>query len=332
MTKEGNEIRWGILGTGNIAGKFAEGLKAATGARLVAVGSRAQPSADAFADRFDAPNRHASYEALVADPEVDIIYISTPHPMHAENAILCLDHGKAVLCEKPFTLNAAEARTVVERAREKGVFLMEAMWTRCLPVLARTRELIRAGAIGEPRLLVADFAFRAGWNPESRLLNLALGGGGLLDVGVYCASLAHWVFEDAPEDVAGLAHLGETGVDEQAAWSLRFPGGRLASCVSGVRTSTKHEATLYGTEGSIRLPSHWWKGTRLILTAGKSTEEMDLPYPGNGYTCEADEAARCLRKGLLESPVIPWAETVATMETLDRIRALWGLAYPQERS
>ena len=175
-------IRWGILGPGSIANQFAKGLQAAPDGQLVAVGSRDLQRAEAFAEQYDAPNRHGSYEELVADPEVDAIYVATPHPFHKENSILCLEAGKAVLCEKPFTVNAAEAAEIVAVARAKKVFLMEAMWSRYLPIIVQVRKWLDEGAIGEPLQVNADFGFRAGVNPEGRLFSPALAGGALLDV------------------------------------------------------------------------------------------------------------------------------------------------------
>ena len=187
-------IHWGILGPGSISHQFATGLQSVPAAKLLAVGSRFQEKADAFADKFGAPKRHGSYEALAADPDVHVIYIATPHPQHKDAALLCLEHGKAVLCEKPFTVNAKEAEEVIASARAKDLFVMEAMWSRFFPAMAHVRKLIADGAIGEARMLQADFGFRAGVNPESRLFNLAYAGGGLLDVGVYPISLASMLF------------------------------------------------------------------------------------------------------------------------------------------
>ena len=174
-----SKIRWGILGTGRIAGVFAEGLRSAADAELVAVGSRTAAAAEQFAGRVGAARAHASYADLASDPDVDAIYVATPHPFHKENSLLCIEAGKAVLCEKPFALNAGEAEQMVTAARARGVFLMEAMWTRFLPHIARLRELLAAGAIGEPRMLKADFCFRTDFNPRGRLFDPALGGGGL---------------------------------------------------------------------------------------------------------------------------------------------------------
>jgi predicted dehydrogenase len=323
-------IRWGILGTGRIAGLFATGLTVVPDAELAAVGSRAIETAERFGDEFGVPRRHASYEALAEDDAVDVIYVATPHPMHHPAVRLCLEAGKPVLCEKPFTINAAQAADLIALARDRRLFLMEAMWTRFLPLIGRFRELIAAGAIGEPRLLTADFGFRHPGGPEHRLFNPDLGGGALLDVGVYLVSLASMVF-GAHDRAIGLAHLGPTGVDEQASLVFGYPGGQLAQLTAATRTDTPQEVTLMGTEGSLRIHPLWWKPTRMTLTRPDgSTEPFDIPYDGNGYGCEAAEVMRCLRAGALESPIMPLDETLAVVQTLDGIRAQWGLRYPME--
>ena len=323
-------IRWGILGPGSIAHKFAEGLKSAAGAELSAVGSRSQANADRFGDEFDVPRRHGSYEALAADEKVDAVYVSSPHAMHLEHSLLCIRAGKAVLCEKPLTINLAQSEQMVAAAREAGVFLMEAVWTRFLPYMVKLRELLSAGAIGDVRMVAADFGFRAGFDPAGRLFDPNLGGGALLDVGIYTIALASMILGE-PVEVTGLAELGETGVDEQSAFVLKYAGGRLAVLYTAVRTHTPMEATIMGTEGSIRLHSPWWRGRTLTLTpAGGESEEFDLPHEGNGYNYEAVEVGQCLRAGKTESDIMPLGESLRVMKTMDRLRALWGLKYPME--
>ena len=325
-----DKVRWGIIGTGSIAKKFAEGLGVLPDAELIAVGSRAQETADEFAERFGVRNRHLNYEALAGDPEIDAVYVATPHPLHRENSILCLNAGKAVLCEKPFAINAREAEEVIHVAREKNLFLMEAMWTRFLPVMVRLRQVLSEGAIGEVRMLCCDFGFRAGFNPRGRLFDPELGGGALLDVGVYTVSLSSMIF-GAPARVAGLAHLGETGVDEQSAFVLAHEGGELSVLSTAVRTRTAQEAVILGTEGRIRLHSPWWRGTKMTVSAaGEEDESVELPYDGNGYNCEAAEVGKRLREGKLESEIMPLDETLSVMKTMDRIREEWGLKYPME--
>ena len=326
------KIRWGILGTGNIAHQFARGLTVVDDAELVAVGSRTQEGANKFGDEFSAPRRHASYEALANDAGVDAIYIATPHPFHKENSILCLNGGKAVLCEKPFAINMQEAEDVIAVAREKRLFLMEAMWTRFTPTMVKVRELIGQGAIGEVRMINADFGFRAGFNPKSRAFALELGGGGLLDVGVYPISLASMLLGE-PTEIISTATLGETGVDEQSVVVMKYAGGQISISTSAVRTATPWEAFIMGTEGMIHIPRAWWMPKSMTLKVnGKPDERFDLPFTGNGYNYEAIEVGRCLRAGELESSVMPLAETVSILRMMDTARAQWGLVYPTEQT
>lgn len=322
--------RWGILGVGNIARQFAEGLAQLPDAELLAVGSRTQANADAFGERYHVSRRYPSYDELAADGEIDAIYIATPHVLHAANSLLCLRSGKAVLCEKPFTINAAEAEAVIAEARERGLFLMEAMWTRFLPHIETLRGLLADEAIGEPRLLSASFGFRTSFDPHSRLFDPALGGGALLDVGVYPMALASMIF-GAPREITGAATLGETGVDEQGVAVLSYDGGELAALSFAVRTETPHEAVLSGTEGRIKLEQPWWAPSSLTLSRSGAGDQVFAPAAiGNGYAHEAIEVQRCLREGRTESLVMPLDETLAIMRTMDRLRGQWGLRYPGE--
>ena len=324
------KIRWGIIGTGNIARQFARGLAVLPDAELVAIGSRTAAAAEAFAAMFSVPHRHGSYEDLAQDPDVDVVYVATPHSLHRPNTLLCLRAGKAVLCEKPFAINAAQAGEMIRLAREKGLLLMEAMWSRFFPAMAKVRELLAAGAVGQVWLLTADFGFRARFDPSSRLFDLALGGGALLDVGVYAVSLASMVF-GPPSRVTGLAHLGPTGVDEQAGIILGYEGGPLAVLATAIRTATPQEAMLMGSDGHIRIHPRWWVPTRLTLSvSGREDEILELPFTGNGYNYEAAEVMACLRAGKLESEVMPLDETLSIMRALDQLRAQWGLKYPME--
>ena len=324
------KLRWGILATGNIARKFATGLTALDDAEILAVGSRTLESADRFGDQFDIPRRYADYETLANDPDVDAIYIGTPHTFHKENALLCLRHGKAVLCEKPFTINAAEAREVIAAARARNLFLMEAMWTRYLPLVVEMKRMVDDGVIGNVRMITADFGYRAGFNPTSRTFDPALGGGALLDVGIYPLSLASMLL-GTPEAMASLAELGETGVDEQAGMVLRYAGGRLAVLHTAIRTSTPHEALIMGTDGWIRIHSPWWVPTAMTITKpGQEPQTVEIPFVGNGYNYEADEVHKCLRRGHTESALMPLDETLTLMETMDTLRAQWGMKYPGE--
>jgi dihydrodiol dehydrogenase / D-xylose 1-dehydrogenase (NADP) len=322
-------LRWGILGCGNIARSFAAGLRHAPQATLAAVGSRDRAKAEAFAAELGAARAHGSYESLAADPDVDIVYVATPHPLHCENTLLAIREGKHVLCEKPFAVTAAEARRMVDAARARKVFLMEGMWTRFFPLMGALRQLLHAGRIGEPRMLRADFGFRGAWDPEGRLLNAHLAGGALLDVGIYPVSLAYMLF-GKPDFTAGAAAIGETGVDEQSAAIFRHAGGRLSLLCMAVRTRIDQETMIFGTEGCIRILRPCWHPASMIVTSGGNEERLDFPYEGNGYQFEAIEAAQCIARGDLESAVLPLAESIAIMETLDTLRQHWGLRYPFE--
>ena len=325
-----DRIHWGILGTGKIAREFAASLRRLQDAELLAVGSRSGNSADRFAGEFNIPRRFSSYEALVADPDVRVIYVATPHSCHADNTRLALTSGKAVLCEKPFTINAAEAHAVIGLARERKLFLMEAMWTRCFPLMAKLRELLANGAIGEPRLLSADFGFRAEYAEERRLFGLEYGGGALLDVGVYPVSLASLLF-GPPTKITGVANIGPTGVDEEATMTLTHAGGRLAMLHTAIRIETAQEAIISGTRGRIRIHSPWWRPRVMTLSReGQPDERIEFPLTGSGYEYEAVEVMRCLRAGALESPLMPLDESLSIMRTLDSLRASWGLRYPSE--
>ena len=324
------KVRWGILGTGAIARQFVQGLRSLPEAEVFAVGSRSEASAAKFADKRNIPRRHASYDDLASDPDVDVVYIATPHPFHAENATLCLQAGKAVLCEKPFCVNAAEAERVVELAREKRLFIMEGMWTRFFPLMEEVRRLVSEGAIGEVRMLNVDFGFRADLDPASRLFDQRLGGGALLDVGVYCVSFSSMVL-GRPSGFVSLPHLGETGVDEQASVVLAHEGGRLANLSIGIRTTTPQEATIMGTEGYVRIHAPWWRPKAMTISRpSKEDETVEAPVSGNGFNYEAAEVMRCLAAGKTESDVMPLDETLSVLRTMDGIRAAWGLRYPGE--
>ncbi len=323
-------IRWGILGTGTIARKFAEGLRVVPGAELVAVGSRARATADTFGRAFDVPHRHDTYEALAADPDVDVVYVATPHTLHRDNTLLCLDEGKPVLCEKPFAINTDQASEMVSAARERGLFLMEAMWNRYNPVVLEAERLLQDGAIGEVRMLVADLGLGAPFDPRNRLFDIELGGGALLDLGVYPVAMAFLAF-GAPDRVATLAHLGSTGVDERAGIVFSYEDGRLAVLNTSLMEKTPSDAVFFGAGGSLRLHGPIYCPTAITLArAGEKERRIEPAVEGNVYNYEAVEVMRCLRVGELESPAMTLEESLAIMRTLDAIRAEWGLRYPGE--
>jgi len=323
-------FRWGILGPGSIARSFAKSITAIDDAVITAVASRAADRAEAFAREFDVPRAHTGYDALASDPEVDAIYVATPHPFHDGPSVLCLSAGKPVLCEKPLAANSVQARRITTAARDANTFMMEAMWTRFLPAVVQVRQWLNDGRIGEVLRLEADFSFRAGWNPDSRLLNPALAGGSLLDVGIYVLSMAFMVFGEAPEAVSSQAHIGTTGVDEQAGMVFRYRDGALAILSCGVRVPGANAVRIIGTEGTIEIPGPFFKTETARLIVGDETETVNHPHEANGYEYEAREVARCVREGLIESPVMPHAESLAMADVMDRLRADWGVRYPFE--
>ena len=326
MTK----TRWGILGCGRIAGAFVEAIPHSPGAELVAVGSRTQAKADEFGIQHGVARRHGSYLALAADPNVDAIYIATPHPMHEADSILCLEHGKAILTEKPFTINAAQAQRVFSAARTANRFAMEAHWSRFLTLMRELHKLLLDGAICETRMLQADFGFRAGFVPSGRLFVPALGGGALLDVGCYCVSLAVMLF-GSPNKITGVAAIGSTGVDEQAGMTLGYPDGKLALLSTAVRTSSQQEAVICGTAGRIHLHNPWWKLTAMTIHRdGKDPETVAIPAEGNGFSYEINEAMACIATGKMESEIMPHTETIEIMRIMDVLRGQWGVKYPGE--
>jgi predicted dehydrogenase len=320
-------VRWGILGTGKISRAFATALRDTPDAVLAAVASRGIEGAQAFAAEFGAAAAYGSYQALADASDVDIVYIGTPHPMHAENALMALGGGKAVLCEKPFTMNRREAEAVVALAREKKLFLMEAMWTRFMPALAEVKRIVASGEIGTPTQVIADFGFAATQDPAHRVNNPALGGGALLDLGIYPLSIAADLL--GPVDtVQAQALLGPTGVDIHTGFTLRHASGALSICSCSLRARTPAELTIAGELGHIRMNTMFHRATSVtVALADGATRTVQTPYLGNGYVHEAIEAGRCLREGLLESERMTLADTLALMDILDRIRTQTGLRY-----
>ncbi len=327
-------VRWGILGTGGIARAFALGLKHAPGAVLAAVGSRSLDNAQAFANELGIERAYGSYKDLAEADGVDILYIATPHPMHAANSLLALGAGKAVLCEKPFAINRREAGEVVAFARAKNLFLMEAMWTRFLPALAEVRRIMDSGEIGTVTQVHADFGFSATTAPEHRINKRELGGGALLDLGIYPMSIACALLGKV-ENVQAQAIIGrsdkDSGVDTSTAFIMQHAGGTLSVCSCSIRARSASELIVSGTGGSIRMHRMFHHTERITVDLQDgSSRTIPTPYLGNGYTHEAIEAGRCLREGLIEHPLMTHEDTLALMALLDRIRAQIGLRYPSD--
>jgi predicted dehydrogenase len=323
-------LRWGILGTGGIARQFTRDLLL-TGHSVSAVGSRTKEGAEEFANLFGLAAAHPSYESLVADPAVDLVYVATPHPMHHANARLALEAGKHVLVEKPFTLNAAQAQDLVDLAAAKDLLALEAMWTRWLPHMVRLREIIAAGTIGEVRSMTADHTQFMPDDPGHRINDLRLGGGALLDLGIYPISFASQLF-GTPQSVQATGTLKETGADAQVGTMFRYAGGQIATTYTASVTRGPNVATVLGTAGRIEIDSIWYTATglRVYDNAGRLVEEFRPPVEGRGMQFQADEAERLVSEGRIASDILPPQETVAIMATLDEIRAQIGLRYPDE--
>jgi predicted dehydrogenase len=318
-------IRWGILSTGAIAATFVDDLRLLPDAVITAVGSRTEEAAKQFAATHGIPTAHGSWRALAEDPEVDVVYVATPHSGHVAATMTVLDAGKAALTEKPVALDAAQATGLFDAARERNLFLMEAMWTRFNPVVQRAQELVAAGAIGRVTSVSADFGFLAPDDETHRLHARALGGGALLDLGIYPATIAH-LFLGPPDEIRAWADLGPQGTDRNTAMILGYASGALASLTCSLVSATPWLAVVAGTDGRIDLPSVMCP-QHMTLHRGESTEVIDLSYRGKGYHFEAAEVNRCLREGLTESPTMPHAESLAVLTTLDRVRAQIGVSY-----
>ena len=326
-----DRLNIGILGTGRMAHAFATGIRETDRAILVAVGSRNAETAKRFADEFGISTAHAGYDALAGDPNVDLVYIASPHSLHSKHCLMCMDAGKAVLCEKPFSINAQEARVVIERARQQQLFLMEAMWTRFIPAVCRLRDLLEAGAIGETKLLVAGGAYMPEFDPDFYLFRPDLGGGVLLDAGVYLVSIASMIF-GAPEVTLATGTISDRGIDDHDAMLLKYAGGEIASLYVSLKAKVPPDVTIYGDRGRIYVHPPVFAPTELTLSVdGKADELIELPLVGNGYHYQVEEIARCINAGKVESTVMPLDDTLLIMETMDEIRRQLGLRYPMEK-
>lgn len=325
-----NTIRWGIIGTGLIADMFVTDLLE-NGHTVTAVGSRSQESADAFASKFGIAHAHATYEDLVADDEVDAVYVATPHPMHADNATLALVAGKHVLIEKPFTLNASEADQVVTLAEDEELVVLEAMWSRFLPHMARIREIIAAGTIGEVRTVIADHNQSLPQNPEHRLQNPDLGGGALLDLGIYPVSFA-WDILGEPTGIVATAAKTATGVDEQTAIILSYSNGQQALLHTALNTPGPTAASIIGTKGWIGIDGDFYAPTTFTVHGleGEIIERFDGAVPSRGMQFEAAELERLVAEGATAGELLPPRQTVGIMRTLDEVRRQIDLRYPGE--
>lgn len=314
-------IGWGILGTGGISRRFAADLVHAPGARVVAVASRERARAQALAAELGAPRAHVEVESLAADPAVDVVYVGTPHVRHTPDALACLRAGKAVLCEKPLTPGLVTTEQLLAEAHARGVFLMEALWTRFFPATLALLDQLEAGAVGEPTVLTADFGFRGDPASEPRLFDPAYAGGALLDVGVYPLWLATLLLGPAAR-VSAAAVRGPSGVDERTGVVLVHDGGGLSVLSAAISADTASAAVLEGHGGRVRLDSPWWRPRGFVVEPREGAPiHHRLEHLGEGYAHEAIEVMRCLRAGLTESPGMSWADSRALAALVEQVRA-----------
>ncbi|QNS06566.1 Gfo/Idh/MocA family protein [Streptomyces xanthii] len=329
----GERVRWGILATGGIAQQFTAELLDLPDAEVVAVASRSEAGAKTFAERFGIGRAYGDWASLAADEDVDVVYVATPHSAHREAARLCLEAGRAVLCEKAFTLNAREAEELVALARARGLFLMEAMWMYCHPLIRRLKALVDDGVIGEVRTVQADFGLAGPFPPSHRLRDPAQGGGATLDLGVYPVSFAHLLLGE-PESVTARAQLSPEGVDLQTGMLLSWSGGAQALLHCAVNSGTGVTASVTGSAGRIDVPGGFFYPDRFVLHRdGREPEEFVAAAedgPRDSMRHEAMEVMRCLRSGSVESPLVPLDGSLGVMRTLDAVRSAIGVRYPGE--
>jgi len=325
-----NEVRWGIIGTGTIAQAFAADFAHAKTGTLRAVASRSKEAADAFAERYDIELSMVDYYSLINSHEVDVIYVAVPHSLHFELTKACIKAGKHVLCEKPFTLNETQAQELFELAAQHEVFVMEAMWTRFNPALEQAIEWVEEGEIGLLQSVQASFCFNATSQSEGRLFNKDLGGGALLDVGIYPIFLAQ-LFFGKPDFIQNQAVVGDTDVDVFEQLLLGWESGQLASLESSIISQQPNRAVLSGSDGYIEFGQEWYQTKTLTLVKNGGAEHaIEFDFPGLGYQFEVEEVNRCLQEGLLQSPNHSWEDTLNLLATMDEVRQDIGVYYPGE--
>jgi len=325
-----SSVRWGILGAGGIAGTVAVDIAGTPGNALHAVASRSAERAAAFADAYDVRSSYGSYTDLLADADVDVVYIATTHAQHHEHALLALRSGKPVLVEKAFTLNARQAREVVAQARARELFCMEAMWTRLNPLIRRAVEIAQGGEIGEVLGVRTDLSKLFPYDAAHRLYDLGAGGGALLDLGVYPATVA-WMFLGRPDAVQAVGTLAPTGADVTVSQQWRYDRGPVSQLYCSSAGPSPFGGLVNGTDGWISIEPRLHRPELLVVTRGSEVEIIEAPpVPGNGYTLEIEEVERCLREGRTESEHIPLDETVEILEVLDEVRRQLGVRYPAD--
>ena len=329
-----NKIRWGIVGTGNISAQFAQGLQQLEDAHIEAVASRDAARAKAFADRFGANKSYGSYEDMANDANVDIVYIGTPHTEHLSNALLYMDAGYAVLCEKPLGVNARETEAMVVKAREKNVFFMEGMWTRFFPAYKQAREWVQSGRIGNPRMIRAAFGYDGSNDRGQWRFSREMAGGAVMDVGIYPLALTFSMFGSDPVEVTSTAFV-DNGIDEYNSFTFKYADGRIAVLSSGISLKMDNQVIINGSEGTVKLREGWWHTDHAELWLSGShwadftgeREVFDQPYAATGFQYEAQAVQDYFRQGLKEAPEMPLDETIKIAHMLDRLRKQWGVVY-----
>lgn len=320
------KINWGIIGLGNIAGKFAEDLELSTASVLCGVGSRKIGKAKEFGKKYNSVKYYGSYEDLADDPEIDVVYVATPHTFHRENTLMCLKKGKAVLCEKPMGINSDEVRILVEEARAQNLFLMEGIWTRFIPATEKLINILDEKILGDVEFIRADFGFKADVNFESRIYNKKLGGGSLLDIGIYPIYLSLLALGQ-PLDIKAIARMTKTDVDSYCSMLFSYKNGAKASLESTIEADSSTEAYINGSRGSLKLHSRFHHTEKITIFRHEKVETLNIKYKGNGYIHEIDEVNKCLLNGETESSKLPLQTSVELMAIIDKVKKQINLSY-----
>jgi len=326
MGSPSESFNWAIIAPGKIAGKFASDLQYVPDAKVHAVASRSIQRAQAFATQYSAPHAVGSYEALLGLPDIDCVYIASPHTSHFDHTMMCLEAGLNVLCEKPFAMQESEVQQMVDKAKEKGVFLMEALWTRFFPFMNEVDHLIDNGVIGKPWSLTADFGFRAVYDATSRLFDKALGGGALLDIGIYPLFMALYQF-GYPDMITAKAEFADTGADTIVHVTLEYADGRTANLHSTIVEDTKCDCVIRGDQGEIIIHPRFHESRSISFITNHDDMTIDCGFEGRGYRWEIAHVQKCVQEGLKESPLMPFEFSLQLMRLLDEVRGLIGLAY-----
>lgn len=324
-------FNWGIIGPGSIAATFAQAMSGCEFGQIRAVASRNPQRAAEFAQRFDIPNRYVSYQALVNDPQIDIVYIATPHSFHYQQAKLCLEAGKHVLVEKPSTVNATQMQELVEIAKRNEVLLQEGLWSRFMPSLSQLKQLLTEGIIGDIQYIQSDigFAFQNRDTPKSRMLKPELAGGALLDLGIYSISLSQFFLEEHPSSIHALGQLTEEQVDEHCLVNMCYPSGRYAQFTCSMLSQASNGMTIVGSEGYVRLPACFWDGVQpLIYKNNTLVKSIDIPHPINGFEYEIEETMRCVAAGKPCSDLMSHQDSISVLSLMDEVRRQIGVSYP----